>query len=98
VPIAKAYSGLSDAEILALDRWIRRHSVDRFGPVRQVRPEQVFELAFEGINASPRHKSGLALRFPRILRWRTDKPAAAADRIEQVQALLSPCAAGRPQG
>jgi DNA ligase 1 len=88
VPIAKAYSGLSDQEILALDRWIRRHSVDRFGPVRQVRPEQVFELAFEGINPSPRHKSGVALRFPRILRWRTDKPAAAADRIEQVQALL----------
>ena len=88
VPIAKAYSGLSDEEILALDRWIRRHSVDRFGPVRQVRPEQVFELAFEGINPSPRHKSGIALRFPRILRWRTDKPAAAADRIVQVQALL----------
>jgi DNA ligase-1 len=88
VPIAKAYSGLSDQEILALDRWIRRHSVDRFGPVRQVRPEQVFELAFEGISPSPRHKSGLALRFPRILRWRTDKPAAAADRIEQVRALL----------
>jgi DNA ligase 1 len=88
VPIAKAYSGLSDQEIVALDRWIRRHSVDRFGPVRQVRPEQVFELAFEGINPSPRHKSGVALRFPRILRWRTDKPAAEADRIEQVEALL----------
>jgi DNA ligase-1 len=98
VPIAKAYSGLSDPEILALDRWIRRHSVDRFGPVRQVRPEQVFELAFEGISPSPRHKSGLALRFPRILRWRSDKPAAAADRIEQVQALLPPGAAGRAQG
>ena len=98
VPIAKAYSGLSDEEILALDRWIRRHSVDRFGPVRQVRPEQVFELAFEGINLSPRHKSGVALRFPRILRWRTDKPAAAADRIEQVQALLPPAASDRPQG
>ena len=97
VPIAKAYSGLSDREILALDRWIRRHSVDRFGPVRQVRPEQVFELAFEGINPSPRHKSGLALRFPRILRWRTDKPAAAADRIEQVQALLPEGASEPPR-
>ena len=90
VPIAKAYSGLSDAEILNLDRWIRRHTVERFGPVRQVAPELVFELAFEGISRSPRHKSGLALRFPRIARWRTDKPAAAADRIEQVMALLPP--------
>jgi DNA ligase-1 len=90
VPVAKAYSGLTDQEILALDRWIRRHSVDRFGPVRQVRPEQVFELAFEGINASPRHKSGVALRFPRILRWRADKRAAEADRLDQLQALLTP--------
>jgi DNA ligase 1 len=88
VPIAKAYSGLSDPEILALDRWIRRHTLERFGPVRQVAPELVFELAFEGIHASTRHKSGLALRFPRIARWRTDKPAAEADRLEQVLALL----------
>ncbi len=89
VPVAKAYSGLTDPEILALDRWIRRHSVDRFGPVRQVRPEQVFELAFEGVSPSPRHKSGVALRFPRILRWRADKPAAEADRLEQLRALLT---------
>ena len=88
VPIAKAYSGLSDQEILALDRWIRQHTVDRFGPVRQVVPEQVFELAFEGINPSSRHKSGVALRFPRIARWRADKRPAEADRLEQVQALL----------
>jgi len=88
VPIAKAYSGLSDAEILSLDRWIRRHTVERFGPVRQVAPELVFELAFEGISRSPRHKSGLALRFPRIARWRMDKPAAAADRLEHLSALL----------
>ena len=88
VPIAKAYSGLSDPEILALDRWIRRHTVERFGPVRQVAPEQVFELAFEGINRSSRHKSGIALRFPRIARWRTDKPAQEADRLEDVHALL----------
>jgi DNA ligase-1 len=89
VPIAKAYSGLSDAEIRRLDRWIRRHTVERFGLVRQVAPELVFELAFEGISPSPRHKSGLALRFPRIARWRTDKPAAAADQLEQVSALLA---------
>jgi DNA ligase-1 len=88
VPIAKAYSGLSDPEILALDRWIRRHTVERFGPVRQVAPEQVFELAFEGINRSSRHKSGIALRFPSIARWRTDKPAQEADRLEDVHALL----------
>jgi DNA ligase-1 len=94
VPIAKAYSGLSDAEILTLDRWIRRHTVERFGPVRQVAPELVFELAFEGISRSPRHKSGLALRFPRIARWRTDKPAADADRLEQVMGLLPPGAQG----
>jgi DNA ligase 1 len=90
VPIAKAYSGLSGREILALDRWIRRHTLERFGPVRQVAPELVFELAFEGINPSTRHKSGLALRFPRIARWRTDKPAAEADSLEQVLALLPP--------
>lgn len=88
VPIAKAYSGLGDAEILALDRWIREHTVDRFGPVRQVEPVMVFELAFEGINRSTRHKSGVALRFPRIARWRTDKRAAEADRLEDVRALL----------
>ena len=63
VPIAKAYSGLSDPEIRALDRWSRRHTVERFGPVRQVMPEQVFELAFEGIDRSSRHNSGIALRF-----------------------------------
>lgn len=88
VPIAKAYSGLSDREITTLDRWIRQHTVERFGPVRQVQPEQVFELAFEGINPSSRHKSGLALRFPRIARWRTDKLAADADQLDQVRALL----------
>jgi DNA ligase 1 len=88
VPIAKAYSGLSDREILALDRWIRRNTVERFGPVRQVVPEQVFELAFEGISRSSRYKSGLALRFPRIARWRTDKLAGQADRLAQVHALL----------
>ena len=88
VPIAKAYSGLSEREILALDRWIRRHTVERFGPVRQVEPEQVFELAFEGVSRSSRHKSGIALRLPRIARWRTDKSAREADQLAQIKTLL----------
>ncbi|MEM7042984.1 MAG: ATP-dependent DNA ligase [Pseudomonadota bacterium] len=88
VPIAKAYSGLDDGEIRELDRWIRRNTIERFGPVRSVTPHHVFELAFEGINASTRHKSGVALRFPRIARWRTDKKPADADTLEQVKALL----------
>ena len=88
VPFAKAYSGLTDAEIRELDGWIRRNTIDKFGPVRAVRPEQVFELAFEGIQASPRHKSGIAVRFPRILRWRTDKPASEADTLETLRALM----------
>jgi DNA ligase-1 len=97
VPVAKAYSGLSDREIHELDGWIRRHTRERFGPVRVVEPSQVFELAFEGIARSTRHKSGLAVRFPRILRHRTDKPAAEADTIETVLALLRPRAeAARP--
>ncbi len=87
VPIAKAYSGLDDREIAALDRWIRAHTTERFGPVRAVKPVQVFELAFEAIHASARHKSGVAVRFPRILRWRTDKPADQADSLATLQAL-----------
>jgi len=88
VPFAKAYSGLTDAEIRELDNWIRRHTVEKFGPVRQVEPVQVFELAFEGIQHSPRHKSGVAVRFPRIARWRTDKPASEADTIETLRQIL----------
>ncbi len=88
VPFAKAYSGLTDAEIRELDSWIRRNTVEKFGPVRSVKPEQVFELGFEGIQASPRHKSGIAVRFPRILRWRKDKPAAEADTLDSLRALL----------
>ena len=87
MPVAKAYSGLDDAEILKLDRWIRANTLERFGPVRAVKPVHVFELGFEGVNASARHKSGVAVRFPRILRWRTDKPAAEADRLETLKAL-----------
>ena len=88
VPFTKAYSGLTDVEIGKLDRWIRAHTLERFGPVRSVAPEQVFELAFEGIAASKRHKSGVAVRFPRILRWRQDKPPAEADTLETALALL----------
>jgi DNA ligase-1 len=73
VPFAKAYSGLTDKEIVEVDSWIKRNTLEKFGPVRSVKAELVFEIAFEGINESPRHKSGIALRFPRILRWRKDK-------------------------
>jgi DNA ligase-1 len=90
VPIAKAYSGLDQNEIERLDRWIRRHTTERFGPVRAVQAEQVFELAFEGISRSSRHKSGLALRFPRIARWRTDLGIQDADRLADLQALAGP--------
>jgi DNA ligase-1 len=88
VSFAKAYSGLSDEEIVALDRWIRSHTLQRFGPVRAVEPVQVFELAFEGIGPSKRHKSGLAVRFPRISRWRRDKPAGEADTLAAALALM----------
>jgi DNA ligase-1 len=89
VPVAKAYSGLSNEEIAELDRWIRSHTVEKFGPVRQVEPTQVFELAYEGIATSNRHKSGIAMRFPRILRRRLDKPAAEADTLQDLQAVLA---------
>jgi DNA ligase 1 len=88
VPFAKAYSGLSNDEIAEMDRWIRRHTTERFGPVRHVEPVQVFELGFEGIAESSRHKSGIAVRFPRMLRWRKDKKAEDADTLETVRALL----------
>jgi DNA ligase 1 len=88
VPVAKAYSGLTDEEIDELDRWIRRHTVDRFGPVSAVEPVQVFELGFERIAASARHRSGVAVRFPRMLRWRRDKPAREADTLDALRAML----------
>jgi len=88
VPIAKAYSGLSNDEIAEMDKWIRRHTQERFGPVRHVEPVHVFELGFEGIAASPRHRSGIALRFPRMLRWRTDKKAEEADTLDNVRRIL----------
>jgi len=90
VPIAKAYSGLDNKEISTLDKWIRKNTIERFGPVRSVETQQVFELAFEGINLSSRHKSGIAVRFPRIVRWRHDLSAKDADTLEQVKALITP--------
>jgi DNA ligase-1 len=88
VPIAKAYSGLTDAEIARVDAFVRRNTVERFGPVRVVKPELVFELAFEGIQRSTRHRSGIAVRFPRMARWRTDKRAEDADTLDTVRSLL----------
>jgi DNA ligase-1 len=89
VPFAKAYSGLTDEEINRVDSFIRRNTVESFGPVRSVKPELVFELAFEGLQRSTRHKSGIATRFPRILRWRHDKKIEDADSLETIKAMLS---------
>lgn len=89
VPFAKAYSGLSDAEMRKVDAIIRKTTVETFGPVRSVSPTLVFELGFEGIALSKRHKSGIAVRFPRMLRWRQDKPADEADDLATLQALLA---------
>jgi DNA ligase-1 len=88
VPIGKAYSGYTDEELAWLDRWIRNHTVDRFGPVREVEKQLVLEVAFDAAQRSTRHKSGVALRFPRILRIRRDKPAEEADRLEAALALI----------
>jgi DNA ligase-1 len=88
VPFAKAYSGLTNEEIAKVDTWVRRNTIEKFGPVRRVKPELVFELAFEGIQKSSRHRSGIAVRFPRMARWRTDKKPEDADSIETITALL----------
>jgi DNA ligase-1 len=88
ISFAKAYSGLDNKEIEELDRWIRRHTIERFGPVRSVKPTYVFEIGFEGIAESSRHKSGIAVRFPRILRWRKDKPIDEADTLHTAMELL----------
>lgn len=89
VPFAKAYSGLTDEEIRKVDNFVRRNTQERFGPVRSVTPKLVFEIAFEGIRLSSRHKSGVAVRFPRILRWRTDKKPEDADQLVNVRQLLA---------
>lgn len=88
VPFAKAYSGLTDEEIHAVDRFVRRNTIEKFGPVRAVKPELVFELAFEHIRPSKRHKSGVAVRFPRMARWRHDKRPEDADTLESLKALM----------
>jgi DNA ligase-1 len=90
VPVGKAYFGFTDAELRQLDRFVREHTVERFGPVRAVAPRLVLEVAFEGVQRSPRHRSGLAMRFPRIARIRWDKPADQADRLESLMARLDP--------
>jgi len=88
VTFAKAYSGLTDKEFRSLDAWIKKNTLERFGPVRSVTPHHVFEIAFEGIAESKRHKSGVATRFPRILRWRKDKKMEDANTLEDLKALI----------
>ena len=95
LPFAKAYSGLSDEEIRQVDAIVRRTTIDKFGPVRSLTPTLVFELAFEGIARSPRHKSGIAVRFPRMLRLRTDKTPAKADTIDLLRSMLAGDTRGR---
>lgn len=89
VPFAKAYSGLTDAEFREITSWVKKNTRERFGPVRSVPPEHVFEIAFEGIQPSPRHKSGIALRFPRMARWRRDKPVSQANTLDDLRAMLA---------
>ena len=89
VPVGKAYFGFTDDELTQLDRWVRAHTSDRFGPVREVEKSLVCELAFDGVQRSTRHKSGVALRFPRIARIRWDKPAAEADRVETLERMIA---------
>ena len=89
LPVGKAYFGFTDEELKWLDRWIRSHTVQRFGPVREVAKDLVLEVAFDSIHRSTRHKSGLAMRFPRISRIRTDKPAREADTIEALLSLVT---------
>jgi DNA ligase-1 len=99
VPVGKAYFGFTDAELLEIDRFVRRHTVERFGPVREVVHERdqglVLEVAFEGLQRSGRHRSGLAMRFPRINRLRWDKPPGEADRLETLERLLERIEAAR---
>ena len=90
VPFAKAYSGLDDAELKSVDRFIRQNTQESFGPVRSVTPSLVMEIAFEGLQLSPRHKSGIATRFPRIVRWRHDKQPEDANTLADLMELLPP--------
>ena len=96
VPFAKAYSGLTDAEIRVVDRFVRNNTIETFGPVRSVKPQLVFEIAFEAIQRSTRHKSGVAVRFPRILRFRDDKTIEQADSIKTIHEMLDSFQKGKP--
>ena len=89
LPVGKAYFGFTDEELKWLDRFVRNHTIGRFGPVREVEKTLVLEVAFDSIHASKRHKSGLAMRFPRISRIRTDKPAAEADTVETLRRMAT---------
>ncbi len=89
IPFTKAYSGLTDEEFRKITAWVKKNTRERFGPVRSVTPEHVFEIAFEGIQTSPRHKSGVALRFPRMSRWRHDKPIHEANSLDDLNAMLA---------
>ncbi len=89
VPFAKAYSGLTDDEFREVSRFVQQNTIDRFGPVRSVNAKLVFEVAFEGINKSKRHKSGIALRFPRISRWRKDKKPEEANTLKDLHEILA---------
>jgi len=101
-PVGKAYFGFTDEELKQLDKFVRDHTVERFGPVRAVRAEQAFglvlEVAFEGLQRSTRHKSGVAMRFPRISRIRWDKPAREADELATLQQMLAAIETGRAGG
>jgi DNA ligase 1 len=88
VPVGKCYSGYTDAELARLDRWVRERTVRRYGPVREVEPGLVLEVAFDSVHRSARHKSGVAMRFPRVSRIRWDKPAAEADRLETLERMI----------
>ena len=89
LPVGKAYSGITDEELKMLDSFVRNHTQKRFGPVREVEKTLVLEIAFDSLHDSKRHKSGVAMRFPRIARIRTDKPAAEADRIETLKRMIT---------
>jgi DNA ligase-1 len=89
VPVGKAYFGFTDEELTKLERWVRNHTVERFGPVRAVAPELVLEISFDSVHRSNRHKSGVAMRFPRVYRIRCDKPAAEADPVAELEKLIA---------
>ena len=89
VPEGKAYSGFTDTELVEIDRFVRQNTIERFGPVRSVTPQLVLEVTFDAVQASSRHKSGIAMRFPRIARIRWDKPASEADTLDRLKQLMA---------